>query len=91
MLFLQVGQVAHLPPFAMQSFTGGYEIDAGGRIVPVPHNPFAAQVRGMPAELTRDECGELLGATTDQTSSHEVGHISCTAPGKPVVSLPVGH
>ncbi len=65
MLFLQVSQMEHLPPFAMQSFTGGYEIDAGGRIVPVPDNPFAAQVRGMPAEQFAALIARELGATTD--------------------------
>ncbi len=62
-LFLQLGQAANMPPFSMQSFTGGYEIDANGRIVPVPHNPFAAQVRGLPAgqfaALIATELGKL--------------------------------
>ncbi len=47
----------------MQSFTGGYEIDANGRTVPVPHNPFAEQVRGLPVEqfaaLIATELGKI--------------------------------
>lgn len=64
MLFLQLGRVEHLPPFAIQSFTGGYAIDASGRIVPVPHNPFAEQVRGLPAAQFVALIVRELGKTT---------------------------
>ncbi len=64
MVFLQVGQAANMPPFSMQSYTGGYEIDANGRIVPVPHNPFAEQVRGLPVEQFAALIATELGKTS---------------------------
>ncbi len=63
MLFLQESKAEGLPPFFIQSYTGGYAIDASGRIIPVPHNPFAEQVRWLPSEqfarLIVSELGKL--------------------------------
>jgi len=49
-LFLQADQGSGTPTFSIQSFTGGYAINANGKIVPVPGNPFADQVAGLTAE-----------------------------------------
>ncbi len=49
-LFLKADQAGSTPTFSIQSFTGGYAINASGKIVPVPGNPFADQVAGLTAE-----------------------------------------
>lgn len=62
LLFLQVGQVRDASVFVIQSYTGGYAIDANGQIAPVDGNPFAALVRGLtPEQFTALVIEELSG------------------------------
>ncbi len=53
LLKLSLHQTEKLPPFQIQGFTGGYEIDASGNITPAHGNPFADQVRGLSQEQFR--------------------------------------
>lgn len=61
-LFLQASNAEGRPPFYIQSYTGGYEIDEDGQIVPVPANAFADQVRGLTTEMFTSQIVAALAA-----------------------------
>lgn len=46
-LFLQIDPSGSTPKFSIQSFTGGYKVDASGAVTSGPGNPFASQVQGL--------------------------------------------
>lgn len=59
-LFLRAESAGSVPQFSIQSWTGGYAISASGTMVPLPGNPFAGQIQGLPdAQFTSRITTEL--------------------------------